>query len=126
MFEARFGRRWRIRSLAALLLAALAGACDSGNGDGLTPERRKFFEKFDALRVDMSWAEVDGLMAGYPSEEWRKERDSDPKLRPLPRPSVVSVNYEEKVNANERDYVATAYFDKDGRLVGKFMSQYAK
>jgi hypothetical protein len=41
----------------------------------------------------------------------------------MPRPSVLTVVYDEKFGAIEGDYVITAFFDTAGRLVGKDINE---
>jgi hypothetical protein len=75
------------------------------------------------MKVGMTVAEVDALMAGHPRRESRTPYEYAGG-RILPQPSTLAVTYDDKPGAMERDYGLTAYFDKDGRLMDSWIGEY--
>jgi len=78
-------------------------------------------------RQEMKLEEVDGLFNGFAASYRRDEsREVDALGRPLPRPSVFTRHYRhrEKSVEHEHSYFVEVYFDKDGRAVGKWQSEY--
>lgn len=80
------------------------------------PGLNRLNAKLAQLKVGMTIAEVDTLMAGYLRRERRAELDYSGERR-LPQPSPLTVKYYEKPVAPEGDFSLTAYFDEDGRLM---------
>ncbi len=114
-------------SLVSGLVLVVAALSLLSEPDKRSVERRLLIEKHDKMRLDMTVAEVDGLMEGHPREEHRGGTEIL-KLggRRLPRPCLFYVTYDGKPGATEGDYYLMAFFEKEGRLVEKGLDDYLK
>jgi len=113
---------WSLIASVSLMI----GCADSGieaakkakkEADGL------FVEKCKRVKVDMSRKEVDAIFKDHPTHENRNDR-ADGFDGKLPRPSTLTVTYDQIEGANEYDMYCDVYFDAEGRVVGAMWSRY--
>ena len=71
------------------------------------------------MKLGMTIAQVDALLAGHPRKEDRTRYESAGA-----RPITLAIMYDDKPGAMEGDYFLTVYFDEDGRLTGSEINEY--
>ncbi len=83
--------------------------------------------RYDQIRVDMTGAEVDEIMAGYqssPLEESREDNGADSQR--FLRPSVRTQIFGDRPHWEEGDFYLMVYFDAAGKVVGKRLGEWCK
>ena len=88
------------------------------------PALRAFIDRYNKIRENMTEKEVDQILTGYVSFRRDEERAENLEGRLLKRKSVRVKGFEFNLKAREGNYVILIWFDKDGRVVGKSISEY--
>jgi hypothetical protein len=93
----------------------------------LPPEAQAFFEKYKQIQVGMNEAEVDAILAGYPSSRGEEKRYFDYDTRTeFSHPSTTTKRFNQKPDASEWDYFVEVYFDESGYVMGKRFDEWLK
>jgi hypothetical protein len=106
-----------------LILSLIVG--QAGCGTGEPSPRGKFGECYRKIKEDMTEAEVDEILAGYPKRSERRVGDKyGMHAKYLKRPSTYMIFVNEKIDPHEYDFFIQVYFDESHRVVGKEWSDY--
>src|SRR5262245_44126825 len=109
------------RLYGTLLFLTLCGLAVSvwfaTQGPNYPPEVRAFRDKHNQIRLEMSEAEVDALLADYSSDRLSAKLEYDRQGNELSRPSTVTKYYNHKENPIEHDYFIIVYLDESGYVV---------